>query len=137
MDNVSDSQSLMIDYPPSDHDCTEGRNSDFNQTSLNITPRTVSVDQMISDVGGCGIYQVLLCLLFSLANIPASYQILLMYFTGHSPSWRCVNSTACSYVGEITASDERFPARCFMPRDNWEYITPKDFSIVTEVQLLD
>ena len=98
--------------------------------------RILSVDDIINEIGPCGCYQVLLGILVCLINVPVTYQILIMYFTGHSPNWRCKNSTNhfCNISGEVSPAETgRFNSRCSMPRSSWEYVVQKDFSFVTEV----
>eukprot|EP00794_Sanderia_malayensis_P006992 gene6992-7777_t len=114
--------------------------SNQNLSTIRENLQYVSVDELIDQVGGCGIYQKFICLLFSLANIPGTYQILLMYFTGHSPPWKCKNATdpftSCKLKGVFTPADEQFHARCSMPRDHWVYVAPIGYSIVTEYDLV-
>ena len=100
-------------------------------------PSKESVDVLISKVGQCGLYQILVCFIICLTNIPMTYQILIMYFTGHSPNWRCTNvtSTLCNVTKEVSSADvELYHSRCKMPRDNWDYVTPRNFSLITEVE---
>ncbi|XP_066920689.1 organic cation transporter protein-like [Clytia hemisphaerica] len=115
------------------------------------TKRAVDVDEYLEYVGRFGRCQILLLLLFCLIIIPSTYQTLVMSFAGHNPSWRCViqpnvtnaNSTSssndtdhCSVAGDISSKDDYYKARCQMNRSLWEYAKDKDYSIVTEWDLV-
>lgn len=101
-------------------------------------PNFSSVDEIFEKIGPCGRYQFLQSFLLCMLMIPMTYQILLMYFTGHSPNWKCANGTniACNFTGEISPADvDKFNSRCSMPRYSWEYVTHRNFSFITEVRL--
>ena len=95
-----------------------------------------TVDDIVEKIGPCGRYQYMRCLMLCVLTIPMTYQILIMYFTGHSPNWRCVNGTnlQCNITGEISPAEvDLFNSRCNMPRYSWEYVSPRNFSFITEV----
>lgn len=128
---MSDSQEIELDAYLDTDDFSPLIESDTSK------PCQESVDVLISKVGQCGLYQVLVCCVICLANIPMTYQILIMYFTGHSPNWRCTNvtSTSCNFTTEVSSAEvELYRSRCRMPRDNWEYVTQRNYSLITEVE---
>ena len=95
-----------------------------------------TLDDLFEDVGPCGRYQYMQLFALCILSIPMKYPVLIMYFTGHSPNWRCVNGTNlhCNITGEISPAEvDLFNSRCNMPRDSWEYVTPRNFSFITEV----
>lgn len=103
-----------------------------------IEPQFATVDEIFEKIGPCGAYQFTRGFVLCILAVPMTYQILIMYFTGHSPNWKCVNgtNTACNITGEISPAEvDQFKSRCSMPRHSWEYTTPKTFSFITEVGL--
>lgn len=124
--------------------------------------REIDVDEYLKYVGECGKFQILLVLLFCLIIIPTTYQTLIMSFVGSNPSWRCVqmspvgntanfpnttvstnnatlaNATAngCNLKGDIEPGHSLYKNRCTMDRVLWEFTKPKEYSIVTDVSLL-
>ena len=101
-----------------------------------IEPSFASVDEIFEKIGPCGLYQYIWGFALCILNIPMTYQILIMYFTGHSSNWKCVNGTnpACNFTGEVSPAEvDKFNTRCSMPRHSWEFVTPRSFSFVTEV----
>ena len=91
----------------------------------------MGIDQILVYIGEFGRFQIILEIIACLLQIPYTLMILLPYFTQDSPSWKCVsNSTVCNVTGELASSDK---LRCQIPRSEWEYSMPKDYSIVTEV----
>jgi len=117
------------------------RDDSFNEFSNGavMEPTFGTVDGIFEKIGPCGRYQYMRGFLLCMLNIPMTYQILIMYFTGHNPNWRCVNGTnsACNFTKEISpAHVDQFHARCNMPRKSWEYVTPRKFSFITEFDLV-
>ena len=91
----------------------------------------MDIDTVLVNVGEFGRYQILLEAIHCLLQIPYTLMILLPYFTQDSPAWKCaVNSTRCNVTGELPSTDK---LRCTIPRRDWEYALPKDYSVVTEV----
>ena len=94
----------------------------------------LEMDELLEEIGGFGKAQILLLIIFVLMIIPATYQVLIMFFIGANPPWICAsNSTECIHKGEVTAGDDFYNARCTMKRDSWTYTEPKKYSIITEV----
>ena len=92
-----------------------------------------NVDGFLRMVGEFGKYQKILDAIFCFIFIPSSFQNLIMYFAAFQPEWRCVaNSTICNLNGTFSSEDE---FRCGIPRSEWEFTQPKDYSIVTEYDL--
>ena len=115
------------------------REASSNHINDDIEPRVTTVDEIFEKIGPCGRYQYLQAVALCILSIPIGYQMFIMYFTGHSPNWRCVNGTnsACNITGEISPADvDQFNSRCRMPRQSWEYVTPRNFSFITEVWIL-
>ena len=91
----------------------------------------MNIDQILTNVGEFGRFQILMEAIHCLLQIPYTLMILLPYFTQDSPAWRCsLNSTKCNETGSLPSTNK---LRCKLPRSEWEYTLPKDYSIVTEV----
>ena len=101
-------------------------------------PTVLTVDQILEKLGQCGLFQVGISVIVCLLTFPQVYQILLMYFTGHSPPWKCArNNPECNISGIIEPSQAYlYKKRCYMNRSVWEYTTGKQFSFVTEYDLI-
>ena len=93
----------------------------------------LNIDGFLRMVGEFGKYQICLDAIFCFLIIPSSFQSLIMYFAALQPEWRCVsNSTVCTLNGTFTSQNE---LRCEIPRTEWEFTQPKDYSIVTEFDI--
>ena len=94
----------------------------------------IELKEFLQIINGFGKYQKLLDLLFSLMVIPCGYSTLVMYFAALNPKWKCTkNSTVCIQNGTF-AKDDAF--RCQIPRSEWDYIEPQEYSIVTQFDLV-
>ena len=64
-----------------------------------------------------------------LLTLFTSYQPYIMFFATLTPTWKCVhNSTLCLWTGEHDGDNMD---RCNVPRHQWYYTQPKQFSLVT------
>ena len=94
------------------------------------------VDEILSFVGEFSRFQVVIEILLWISVIPQTMQILIMYFAALNSPWRCAaNSTRCTFPRNQTFGNDNadYKARCDMKRSDWEFVEPKDFSIVTQV----
>ena len=101
----------------------------------------INVDEFLERVGGYGRFQVIMQILAFFFVISFAYQTLIMYFIANNPGWKCVTSNSSKFCKEnygknVDISDSNFTYRCQMKRSEWEYTTKKDFSIVTEFDLI-
>ncbi|XP_057314092.1 solute carrier family 22 member 3-like [Hydractinia symbiolongicarpus] len=93
----------------------------------------VTVDQMLTHVGEFKRYQWLLDAIYCIMLIPATYQVLIMYFAALNPPWRCIkNGTVCTSNQTFDGDDK---TRCNLPRSEWEYTEAKEYSIVTQFDI--
>ena len=93
------------------------------------------IDHVLPLIGELGRYQIIVLVILSLAVMPPSLQWLGIYFLADDPPWRCVtNSTKCNISGVINADSPWDNLRCKLPREDWEYVEGKYYSIVTEVR---
>ena len=96
----------------------------------------IDVDQMLPHIGEFGKFQIALEAMLCITIIPQTLQILLMYFAAHNPPWECVpNSLSCTKNGTFSSSSKDYTFRCNIPRTEWRFTKPSDYSIVTQVRL--
>ena len=95
---------------------------------------TLSKADVLSLCGEYGRFQWMLNGIIGLVNIPVAYQILIMSFSTIIPTWKCIhnNSTTCLFNNTLPGDDRR---RCDIPRNEWEYTEPKEFSLVTQFDI--
>ena len=94
------------------------------------------VDEILPFVGEFSRFQIIIEVLLMISIIPYTMPILIMYFAALNSPWRCAaNSTMCTFPTNQTfdSSSSQYEARCSMKRSDWEFVQPKDFSIVTQV----
>ena len=93
----------------------------------------VAIDGMLPYIGEFGKFQRILDGVFCIMIVPQTLQVLIMYFAALNPPWRCVNnSTICTFNHTLPSDNTD---RCSMPRNEWEYTEPKDYSIVTQFDI--
>ena len=93
----------------------------------------MNIDQILVKIGEFGRFQILMEAIQCFLQIPYTLMILLPYFTQDSPAWKCsTNSTKCNVTGELPSENK---LRCSIPRSEWDYVLPKEYSIVTQVCL--
>ena len=94
------------------------------------------VDEILPFVGEFSRFQIIIEVLLMISIIPYTMPILIMYFAALNSPWRCAaNSTMCTFPTNQTfdSSSSQYEARCSMKRSDWEFVQPKEFSIVTQV----
>jgi len=93
----------------------------------------MNIDQILVKIGEFGRFQILMEAIQCFLQIPYTLMILLPYFTQDSPAWKCsTNSTKCNVTGELPSENK---LRCSIPRSEWDYVLPKEYSIVTQFDL--
>ena len=100
---------------------------------MKMASKYVSIEDMLKEIGEFGLFQQLLLASLCLSNMYGS-QIVIMYFAGLNPSWKCTeNSSVC-------LSSDTFPntnkSRCLMKRFDWEYTEQKEYSVTTQFDLV-
>lgn len=104
------------------------------QNNNNHRGRAITVNDMIKVVGEYGLFQKIVTVMLSIMTIPPGFHITMVYFTADRPDWKCVaNSTYCFLNGTYKSEDTR---RCHLPREDWTYVVPKDYSVQTEYDLI-
>ena len=98
------------------------------------------VDEILPFVGEFGRFQIIVEALLCIAIIPQTLQVLIMYFAAQPSPWKCAlgnSTTACTFPQNqsFSSGNANYTARCKMPRRDWEFVKPKDFSIITQVCL--
>ena len=100
------------------------------------TIKVNSIDEILPYVGEFGKYQIMMVSMLSTMILASGFPILIMYFAGQNPAWKCVhNSTVCNLNGTFESGDDNYEFRCSIPRKDWQFTQPKDYSIVTQVNL--
>merc|ERR1719428_861482 len=120
-------------------ECTHSHNDLEKQLVKNVSNNggedsgKTQVDDMLSLVNGFGPFQWTFIAAFWLMILPASFQVLIMYFLALQPHWRCsTNSSVCTSNKTFKSSNNY---RCSIPRSDWEYVEPRHYSIVTEFDI--
>ena len=94
-----------------------------------------NLDDILPYVGELGKYQIFLIIIMALATLISGFPILIMFFAGQNPPWQCeTNSTICKLSGTFKSGEKNYKARCSMPRSEWKFTKPKEYSIVTQVR---
>ena len=94
----------------------------------------IDVDQMLPYVVEFGKFQIVLEIMLCICEYAQALPVLIMYFAAHNPPWKCVaGSSSCTLNGTYTSSSKDYEFRCNIPRTEWEFTKPKDYSIVTQV----
>ena len=98
-----------------------------------MVSKYVSTEDILKEIGEFGRFQQVLLALLCLSNMYGS-QIVIMYFAGLNPSWKCTdNSSVC-------LSNDTFPnndnSRCLMNRVDWKYTEQKEYSVTTQFDLV-
>lgn len=92
------------------------------------------LDEILKYVGELGKYQMILIAMLALMILTAGFPVLIMFFAGQNPPWACAqNSTVCNMTGSFKSGDLFYEKRCSMPRSEWIFTKPKEYSIVTQV----
>jgi len=95
-----------------------------------------SLDDALPYVGELGKYQVMLISILALILLVTGFPILIMVFAGHNPPWQCeTNSTICKLNGTFKSGEKNYEARCLMPRSEWKFTKPIEYSVVTQYDL--
>ena len=99
-----------------------------------------SIDDILNETGLSSYRQILIQFNLIMFNLFAAYHLVLSFFTGSVPEWRCngVNtSTFCRqhFNKTIRQSDAFFSERCHLSRSEWNYTTDITYSFVTEFGL--
>ncbi|XP_002158070.2 organic cation transporter protein [Hydra vulgaris] len=141
----------QVDFPEeSNTQCIKvklnnGRRTETNASELPILTnehvpcQVLDVDNFLVLIGEFGRMQKLLVFLFSLMIIPSAYHTLIMSFIGNEPGWRCTsNNSECTFNSTVVfvKGDLNYENNCKMNRTSWKFIHPKEFSIVTEWDLI-
>ena len=97
----------------------------------------VDIDTVLPLIGELGRHQIIVLAILSLICMPAAFQLLIIYFLADDPPWKCVtNSTLCNVTGVIKPQSSFQTLRCNIPREQWNYVEGKYYSIVTEVRMM-
>ena len=110
----------------------------------NLTPSSSAVEVDVDEAlekSGFGRFHILTQILFTYISISITYQSVLSYFVADDPPWKCIHNSTSKFCKEnfgvkIAADNEKFSSRCILHRDEWTYTTGKNYSIVTEFDLV-
>lgn len=111
----------------------DGNDNDGND---NVQETEVDVDTFIEHAGNFGRYQILIMIMITISAFPTSYPVLLFYFIGHGPSWRCEDNTHPVCYNDTSIHDPEDATRCRINRTQWTYDHANKSTIVTEFDLV-
>ena len=92
-----------------------------------------NVEELLDDLKSYGRYQKILNIMLAILYVPASFQIMIMYFIAVQPKWRCLGNSSLCFSTKVHPSSNM--SRCNIPRHHWEYVEPKDYSLITDLDL--
>ena len=98
----------------------------------NNVQQQVDVDNFIRHAGNFGRYQLFIMVMITISAFPTSYPVLLFYFIGHGPPWKCVQNTNPVCRNDTSSHDPGDASRCNMNRSLWTYDHTDKSTIVTE-----
>ncbi|XP_057313741.1 solute carrier family 22 member 15-like [Hydractinia symbiolongicarpus] len=109
-----------------------------------VEKKQIDIDEFLKHGGECGRYQVLVqgCIMF--AMLPMVYPIMIFYYIGYDPPWRCLYNNnnitrsvdfnkTCSNSSMIFPHDDS--SRCDLDRSEWNFDYHKS-TLVTEFDLV-
>jgi len=99
------------------------------------------IEEAIEKSGSYGRFQIIVTISTMLVVLFTACQSFILYYVADDPPWSCVaknSSKFClEHYGEaISQASELFSKRCKMRRDEWKFTKDKDFSIVSEFDLV-
>ena len=99
-----------------------------------IDEDSLCMDDVLPFIGEFGKFQIILETAFCVMMFPPVMLLFVPYFVQHIPPWQCsINSTICTHNGTFSPEDKLYKSRCNMPRSEWEFSKPKEYSIITQV----
>lgn len=117
------------------------RSNESNREEENEIEGGLSVDDILSTMNPVGRFQLFLVSVIFLAVFSTSYNFMLVYFTADDPPWECTRGNSSHFCRvhknkTIDRSSNLFEERCKLHRSEWTYIVEKQYSIVTEFDLV-
>ena len=101
-----------------------------------MSEHSITVSDLLPYIGEFGLFQCVQQVFLSFILVALTMPIYVIYFASLDSPWRCVsNSTICNLNGTFSSGETHYQARCDMPRDEWEFTQPKQYSVVTEFDL--
>ena len=100
------------------------------------------IDEILEKRGPFSFYQIMVQVTIISLVLLISYNNVLSYFTGDSPSWQCTEQRkgnfcrSISNESVITGEMIAYNQRCHMDRGDWQYTTARTYSFVTEFDLV-
>ena len=103
--------------------------------------RVENVDDILSRSKGCNVRHISVYSSVSFILLFLSYQHGLVFFTGNSPAWQCVENSTSRFCQShqnhtFTVTGSLFNKRCELNRSEWTYATERHYSFVTEFDLV-
>ena len=100
----------------------------------------VDMDEYIKHVGEFGRYQLLILFLIIIGTFPLVFPVLIFYYIGHGPKWKCNPNTIEDFTSLCTSNTSVYEStnatRCDMNRTHWIYEDLGKSTIVTEFDLV-
>lgn len=118
--------------------CTE---NDIENVSVVKKSKEYTIDEVLENRGLFTPRQLFIQLALVLLCLFISYNNVFSYFTGASPSWTCTSPHAnrfcqLNFNRTITSDMKSYKERCNMNHTDWRYTSSRDYSFVTEYDLI-
>ena len=122
----------------------EGIGSDDPNGEDNIASKEnhgMDVDEILTAAGGFGRFQGILSLALVYLVLTVGQNFVSSVFIGSDPPWTCTNNNTRDFCTknfghDIFSDSDDFKVRCSWNSTEWKYTTDKDYSYVTEFDLI-
>ena len=90
-----------------------------------------TIEEVLPVIGEFGRFQMCTMAICVATKIPQQMQMVITYFLSLNPNWKCMGDSTihpCLLNKTYSASNQ---LRCSMPRNEWTYVKPPSYSVVT------
>lgn len=123
-------------------DKNDGAVSDTSSSSsIDCGTGEFDIDEVLEKYGGFGRFQAILLIVLMFMTMTIGQHFVLSVFIGTDPPWRCVRNDTSAFCRthfgrDISSDSDLFQARCDLNRTEWDFTTKRDYSFVTEYELV-
>ena len=132
----------MLDQTKPEYQTCGGETRTVHQ----LRKETKTIDQVFEDMKWCSKFQLCFQLATMFVSLTVCYFFMLSVFVTSDSAWKCtptinnqsdVKSFCTIHTNKTFAVGEKdFEARCALERNEWSFVTPEDFSALTEFDLI-